>query len=178
VIARRIHGQKGKRGNDGACVPKADHPGAANAAACVPAQIHDVPAYDDGGAGEVAHGDHADAQILCGEGVSYRNKDGDADDGEYEHREDEGAAQAGAVGEIGGKQTNDKGTGHGWNGAELCLHDGEAICSENSGSEVREGVKWHDECYRCWSACCLGLLCVQTRVKPALEFWNSTYSGT
>ena len=152
MIARRILGQKGKGGNDGACVPKANHPGAADAAARVPAQIHDVPAYDDGADGEVAHGDHADAQILDAEGVSHRDEDGKADDGDDERGEDEGAAQAGAVGEVSGEQADDEGTGHGWDGAELCLHDGEAICSENSGGKVREGVEWHDECYRCWSA--------------------------
>jgi hypothetical protein len=152
VIARRILGHKGKRGNDGAYVPKADHPGATDAAAHMPAQIHDVPAHDDSAAGEVAHGDHADAQILDGEGTLHRDEDGKADDGEDERGKDEGAAQAGAVREVGGEQADDEGTGQGWDGAELCLHDGEAICSENGGGEVRKGVEWHAECYRCWSA--------------------------
>ncbi len=145
MIPRRIGGQETKRRHHAARVAEPNHPRRADAALDVPAQVHHVPADDDGPGGEGAHGDEVDGKVLGFEAVVDGEEDGEAGDDEELAEEDVGEAQAGEVGEVGEEEAEGEGGGDGGDGVELGLDGGVAEGFDDGGGEVGEGVDGDDD---------------------------------
>lgn len=137
-VARGVARDEAVGGDDAADVAEADLPGGADGAAVVAAEVHVVPAHDDGQRAVGAHAHEEQRAVLQRQAVVHGEEDAEAGEREADGREDEEEPVLRPVRARGHEHGEDEGRGPGRHRVQLGLDRAVVVRLEDGGGE--EGV--------------------------------------